>query len=393
MTTTAVTPEAPTVPACTLSYLGQGALVLSDPTPEGPVRAPFFLLVPDWALIPLVALATAATPIASQAVITGAFSVARQAVQLGYLPRLRIVHTSAQTIGQIYVPWINWALLVMVIVLVLTFQTSAALAFAFGMAVTGTIVVTTLLLTYVARRQWGWPLWVVLPGSIVALTIEGLFLAANLTKLVSGAWLPLLIGVLLFTVMMTWQRGRRLVTERRESQEGPLRGFVDNLHDRHVAVVRVSGTAVFLNRGTMTAPLAMRANVEHNHVLHEHVVIVAVQTAQVPIVPDEDVAAVDELGYADDGITHVVMRFGYMQRTDVPDVLAALPAEAFELPVDLAAASYFLSTIDLHVGDGPGMSRWRKILFVTTSRLTADAAQSFDLPRDRTVIIGSRVNI
>ena len=213
-----------------------------------PVRAPFFLLVPSWALIPLVVLATAATVIASQAVITGAFSVARQAIQLGYLPRLRIVHTSAQTLGQIYVPWVNWALMVMVIVLVLAFQSSAALAYAFGMAVTGTIIVTTLLLFYVARRQWGWPLWAVLLGGGRRPRIEGLFLAANLTKLVSGAWLPLLIGLIIFTVMSTWQRGRRMVTERREDREGSLRQFVDDLHEQRPPIMRVPGTAIFLNR-------------------------------------------------------------------------------------------------------------------------------------------------
>lgn len=380
-------------PACTLSYFGQGALVLTDPTLQGPVRAPFFLLVPDWALVPLVVLATAATVIASQAVITGAFSVARQAVQLGYLPRLRIVHTSAQTIGQIYVPWINWALLVMVIALVLAFQTSAALAFAFGMAVTGTIVVTTLLLSYIARQQWVWPLWLVLPGATIALVIEGLFLAANLTKLISGAWLPLLIGLLIFTVMTTWQRGRRLVTDRREAQEGPLGEFIDDLHERRVPVMRVPGTAVFLNRGKTTAPLAMRSTVEHTHVLHEHVIVVAVETAQVPVVAADDIATVDDLGYGDDGITHVVARFGYMQRTNVPGVLATLPPEAFELPVDLENASWFLSTIDLHVGQGSGLPRWRKVLFVATAHLTDDAAQAFELPRERTVIIGSRVDV
>ncbi len=378
-------------PACALSYFGQGALVLSEPGLGGAVRAPFFLLAPDWALIPLVVLATAATVIASQAVITGAFSVARQAVQLGYLPRLRILHTSAQTIGQIYVPWINWALLVMVIGLVLSFKTSAALAFAFGMAVTGTIVVTTILLAYVARQQWGWALWLVLTGAGAALVFEGLFLAANLTKLISGAWLPLLIGILIFIVMTTWQRGRLLVTERREREEGSLRVFIDDLHERHVPVVRVPGTAVFLNRGTTTAPLALRSNVEHNHVLHERVIIVAVQTAPVPVIAAEDISTVDALGYRDDGITHVVTRFGYMQRTDVPGALAAIAPEQFELPVDLEDASYFLSTIDLRAGDGPGMPRWRKLLFITTSHLTADAAQAFELPRDRTVIVGSRV--
>ncbi len=380
-------------PACTLSYFGQGALVLSDPGPEGAVRAPFFLLVPSWALIPLVVLATAATVIASQAVITGAFSVARQAVQLGYLPRLRILHTSAQTIGQIYVPAVNWALMVMVIVLVLTFQTSAALAFAFGMAVTGTIVVTTLLLFYVARRQWGWPLWVVLLGGGTALVLELLFLAANLTKLISGAWLPLLIAVTIFTVMSTWQAGRRLVTARREKQEGLLADFVDELHRRRPPVVRVPGTAVFLNRGRDTAPLALRTNVDQNHVLHQHVVIVTVDIAPVPVVAAGQIAVVDDLGHRDDAITYVTAHFGYMQRTDVPAVLAALAPGDLEAPLDLADAGYFLSTVELHVGDGPGMPRWRKRLFVATSHLAADAAQSFDLPRDRTIIVGARVDV
>jgi KUP system potassium uptake protein len=380
-------------PACTLSYFGQGALLLDDPAPGGAVRAPFFLLVPSWALIPLVLLATAATVIASQAVITGAFSVARQAVQLGYLPRLRIIHTSTQTIGQIYVPLVNWALMVMVIVLVLTFQTSAALAFAFGMAVTGTIVVTTLLLFYVARQQWGWPAWAVLLGGGGALIVEVLFLAANLTKLISGAWLPLLIGMTIFTVMTTWQRGRRLVSERRERREGPLRQFVDELHERRPPVQRVPGTAVFLNRSTDTAPLAMRASVERIQVLHQRVLIVSIHTAPVPTVPAQDIATVDDLGYRDDGITHVTARFGYMQRTDIPGMLAALPAEEFESPVDLQQASYFLSTIDLEASEHPTMPRWRTQLFLALSSLTADAARAFELPGDRTVVISSRISV
>ncbi len=380
-------------PACTLSYLGQGALILAEPGPDGAARAPFFLLVPGWALIPLVVLATAATVIASQAVITGAFSVARQAVQLGYLPRLRIVHTSSQTIGQIYVPFINWMLMIMVVVLVLAFETSAKLAFAFGMAVTGTIIVTTLLLSYVARQQWRWPLWVVLGGAGIALLVEGLFLAANLTKLVSGAWLPLLIGVLLFTVMTTWQTGRTLVTRRRAEQEGDLQEFVDNLHEHHTPVLLVPGTAIFLNRGKATVPLALRSNVEHNRIRHERVVIVSVETTPVPLVDAADHTAVDDLGYRDDGITHVTARFGYMQRTDIPAVLAAIPPEQLEAPIDLDEAVYFLSTIDLQVTDSPGLPRWRKQLFVATSYLTADAAQSFNLPRDRTVIVGAQVTV
>ena len=390
-------------PACVLSYFGQGALILSDGLdPEGAVRAPFFLLVPSWALIPLVVLATAATVIASQAVITGAFSVARQAVSLGYLPRLRIVHTSAQTIGQIYVPWINWALLVMVVVLVLSFRTSAALAYAFGMAVTGTILITTLLIFYVAWTQWGWPPWLVVIAGGAALAFEGLFLAANLTKIPSGAWLPLVIAVVLFVVMTTWHRGRRLVTAAREAQEGPLDAFVEDLRrDRSPAgttLVRVPGTAVFLNRGKQNAPLAMRATVEHSHALHEQVVIVSVETVPVPVVPAHEIASLDHLGYGDDGITHVTACFGYMQRTDVPAVLAALPPEALESGLGLDGASYFLSSIELRASSGHAdssmladMPRWRRVLFVATSRLTADAAEAFELPRERTVIIGARI--
>lgn len=380
-------------PACTLSYFGQGALLLGDPSPDGPVRAPFFLLVPSWALIPLVVLATAATVIASQAVITGAFSVAQQAIRLGYLPRLRIVHTSAQTIGQIYVPWINWALMLMVIVLVLAFKSSAALAYAFGTAVTGTIIVTTLLLLYVARRQWHWPRWVLLVGGAVALVIEGLFFGANLTKLLSGAWLPLLIGLVIFTVMTTWQRGRQVVTRRRETLEGPLRAFVDELHERRPPLYRVPGTAVFLNRNKTTAPLAMRANVEHHQVLHEHVVIASIETPPVPVVDDVDIVEVDDLGYRDDGITLVTLRFGYMQRTDVCRVLAQLPDEVLEAPLDIEGASYFLSTIDLELDEHPAMPLWRTRLFLATASLTDDAARAFELPSDRTLVIGSRISV
>ena len=385
-------------PACTLSYFGQGASIVRD---VNAIRAPFFLLVPSWAQLPMVLLATAATVIASQAVITGAFSVARQAVQLGYLPRLRILHTSSQTIGQIYVPYINWGLMIAVLALVLGFQTSAALAYAFGMAVTGTIIITTLLLFYLARTQWRWPLWLVVLVGGPILALEGLFLAANLTKLVHGAWLPLLIGVAIFTIFTTWQRGRQQVTARREAAEGPLRAFVDTLHQQRLPVQRVPGTAVFLNRGLTTTPLAMRSNVEHNHVLHERVVIVAVETVPVPVVRPENLAVVDDLGYTDDGITHVTISVGYMQQADVPGVLAALPDESFESPIDMDNASYFLSTIDLGVGEGDkrttervsGMSAWRRRLFIATAALTADAAEYFNLPRDRTVIIGSRIRL
>ena len=270
-------------PACVLSYMGQGALVLDDPV--GNISSPFFLLVPEWGRLPMVLLATAATVIASQAVITGAFSVASQAALLGYLPRLRIRHTSAETIGQIYVPWINWALMISVLTLVFAFETSAALAFAFGMAVTGTITITTLLFLYVVWRHWRTSLWLVAVGGAALLLVDLLFLAANLTKLVHGAWLPLLIGVTVFTVMTTWQRGRGLVTRQRENDEGSLQEFITELHERQPPLLRVPGTAVFLNRGKQTAPLAMRSSVEHYQVLHEHVVIMSIEIQPVPRVP------------------------------------------------------------------------------------------------------------
>jgi len=378
-------------PACILSYLGQGALVLGDPS--GSVSSPFFLLVPEWGRLPMVLLATAATVIASQAVITGAFSVSHQAVQLGYLPRLRINHTSEQTIGQIYVPWINWMLMISVLTLVFVFETSAALAFAFGMAVTGTITITTLLFFYVVRQGWGKPLWVVVLGAGAFLVVEVLFLAANLTKLLYGAWVPLLIGVTVFTVLTTWQRGRALVTRQRDHDEGSLRTFVDELHERRPPLQRVPGTAVFLNRGKVTTPLAMRANVEHNHILHAHVVILSIETLPVPYVSTADRLRLDDLGYTDDGISHVTARFGYMQDPNVPSVLALADAAGLEGPLDLGEASYFLSTIELRVGDQPGMMRWRKRLFVATSRITTDAAEYFGLPRERTVIMGSRITV
>lgn len=377
-------------PACILSYLGQGALVLAD---ERAVSGPFFLLVPDWARLPLVLLTTAATVIASQAVITGAFSVAAQAMQLGYLPRLRITHTSETAAGQIYVPWINWVLLVSVLTLVFAFRSSAALAYAFGMAVTGTITITTLLFFYIARTQWRTPLWVVLAGAGALLLVDLLFLAANLTKLVHGAWLPLLIGLTAFTVLTTWQRGRILVTRQREQREGSLQEFVDGLAASQPPVNRVPGVAVFLNRGRDTAPLAMRANVEHNHVLHERAVILSIAVSPSPRVPTEERLLLDDLGHHDDGLVFAEARFGYMDRPDVPAALRLLEHDELDGPIDPDEVTYFLSTIELYRGDAPTMAAWRKGLFLATAQIAADAADYFNLPRERTVIMGSRIDV
>ena len=377
-------------PACILSYLGQGALVLGDPST---IRSPFFLLAPGWARLPMVFLAAVATVIASQAVITGAFSVAHQAARIGYLPRLRVAYTSEETMGQIYVPWINWLLLVSVLTLVLTFKSSAALAYAFGMAVTGTITITTLLFFYIVRYQWRRPWWIVAPGAVFLLSVDLLFFAANLTKLVSGAWLPLLIAIAAFTVMTTWQRGRELVTRQRQRDEGQLWAFVDHLHAMKPPLHRVPGTAVFLNRGKDTAPLALRANVEHNQILHEHVLILAIETMPVPHIPAAERIAVDDLGYKDDRIVYVTARFGYMDQQNVPGLLPLIRQADIETPLDDDRLSYFLSRIELVRGNTPGMSRWRKRLFIATSRITADAAEYFQLPRERTLVVGSRIEL
>ena len=384
-------------PACVLNYFGQGALILGRPSS---VSNPFFLAAPGWARLPMVILATLATVIASQAVISGAFSVAHQAGQLGYLPRLRIQYTSEEMMGQIYVPWINWLLLAGVLTLVLAFRTSAHLAYAYGTAVTGTISITTLLFFYYARHQWRWPLWIVLSGSGILLAIDLLFFAANLTKLTHGAWLPLLIGIGAFTVFTTWQRGRVLVTQKRDREEGSLRAFVTQLHAMKPPLPRVPGTAIFLNRGKTTTPLALRANVEHNEILHQQVIILAIETLPVPHVADAERLKIDDLGFKNDGITHVTARFGYMDHVRVPSLLPLIrKADVERAAADVEGSSaegtlsYFVSRIELAPGHTPGMSRWRKRLFIATSRITADAAESFGLPRDRTVIMGSRIEL
>jgi KUP system potassium uptake protein len=378
-------------PAVILNYFGQGALVLADPARA--ISNPFYLLVPGWGRIPMVFLATAATVIASQAVISGAFSLTQQAAQIGYLPRLRIDHTSEERAGQIYVPWINWALCVAVLALVFTFRTSTALAYAYGVAVTGTITITTLLFFYIARQQWRWPLGRVIPLAALLLTVDGLFFAANLTKLPHGAWLPLAIGIVVFIVLTTWQKGRQMVTLQRARDEGTLREFIDELHGRKPPLLRVPGTSVFLNRGKETAPLAMRANVEHNEVLHDHVIILAITTLPVPHVADADRLEIDDLGYSEDRIYHVTARFGYMDTPSVPSLLPLVSAAGKEHALSGGKISYFLSTIEIRRGNTPGMSRWRKRLFVATARLTADAAEYFQLPRESTVIMGARIEL
>jgi KUP system potassium uptake protein len=375
-------------PACILSYLGQGALILDDRTA---IDAPFFLLMPHDGLIPLVILATAATVIASQAVISGAFSIAHQAAQLGYLPRLRVIHTSARTYGQVYVPIINWLLMVAVLALVLSFQSSAKLAFAFGMAVTGTILITTILFFVIVRERWQRPLWLTLLGATVFMSLELGFFAANLTKLTHGAWLPLTIGVILFIVMTTWYRGRELVTAERFEVEGPLRDFVKELRTHDPPVARVPGTGVFLNRGKETAPLSMRACVDHLHSLPENAVILSLETLPVPRIRERDRLEIDDLGYRDDRLTFVRAKHGYAEEYDVPKMVRQIAKAGVECPVDAREASFYLSRVQLRPTDRPGMSRWRKRLFLITAGITAEPADYFRLPRERTISLGSQI--
>jgi KUP system potassium uptake protein len=377
------------LPALALNYLGQGALLIAD---SSTLSAPFFLLTPGWARLPMVLLATAATVIASQAVITGAFSLAAQAVQLGYLPRLQVIHTSPSTYGQVYMPWINGMLMMAVLILVFAFRSSASLAYAYGMAVTGTITITTTLFLYIARKRWRAPLWLIVIGGGALLCVDLLFLAANLTKLVHGAWLPLLIAMAIFVIMTTWQRGSAIVTHKRVAAEGPLQGFVDQL-SRCRQLLRVPGTAVFLSRGTKTTPLALRANVRHNHVLHDHVVIVTIDTLSIPRVEDSERIQIDPLDDTHDGIIYVTARFGYMETPDVPQALRLLDQGRIEGLINIDDASFFLSNIELTKAEEPTMSPWRRGLFIATSRLSTDGAEFFCLPPDRTLVEGSRIEV
>jgi KUP system potassium uptake protein len=378
-------------PALILNYMGQGALILHTPKA---INSPFFLLFPDWSRIPMVLLATAATVIASQAVISGAFSVTRQAVQLGFLPRLTILHTSRREIGQVYVPVVNWGIFVAVVALVVGFRSSAHLASAYGIAVTGTLAIDTLLFFVVVRVLWKKPLWMAAGGLALFLTVDLTYFAANLPKVLHGGWFPLTIAAVIFLILTTWQRGRRIVTANRTAQEGPLRDFVEHVHHLDPPAYRAPRTAIFLNASATTTPLALRANLEHNNVLHEVVVIVSVVTERVPHVPETQRVTIDDLGYSDDGITHVTARFGFLDDVDVPRTLrrAAKRLEGEE-QVDLRRATYFLSRITIVPTDNPGMAPWRKKLFIAIARNTSNPVAYFGLPDDRTVVLGSHVEL
>jgi KUP system potassium uptake protein len=377
-------------PALTLNYLGQASLILRSP---GAIANPFFLLMPEWAQLPMVLLATAATVIASQAVISGAFSLSRQAVQLGLLPPVTVRQTSEHEGGQIYLPGVNGLLFAGVLIVMLSFRSSQRLATAYGVSVTGALVVDTVLLLLVARALWHWRPWQLALAAVGFGGVELTFLSANLSKVAHGGWLPLLIALVVFTVMTTWRRGREIVAANRRKQEGSLREFVDALHDCRLN--RVRGVAVFPHPDKTTTPLALRANVQHNEVLHDGVLIVSMSAANVPHVPARDRFRTDDLGDPQDRIQHLAVRVGFSDEPNLPAALAqARDAGLLEPGITgVEEASYFLSRGPVLLTAAPGMRRWRKVLFLFLAHNAADPAAYFCLPVDRTLTMGSSVEL
>ena len=375
-------------PALTLNYMGQGSLILDSPSA---IDNPFFLLIPHWLRIPMVVLATVATVIASQAVISGAFSVTRQAVQLGFLPRLSIRHTSAREIGQVYAPAINWVLFIAVVGLVLGFGSSTKLASAYGIAVTGTITVDTILFLVVVRALWRKPTWMVAAGALVFGTVDLAFLGANVPKIGHGAWFPLSIGLLVFLILDTWKRGAEAVRAVRVEKEGPLKDFVAEVRAMDPPAVRVPGTAVYLNARRETTPLALRASLRHSRILHETVVIISIQSTREPHVAEKKRLEVDALGYEDDGISHLTARIGFQDTPDVPGFLRLATKLGVEAEIDVDDAVYFISHAEIEPNSARNMARWRKRLFTAMARNSASPVDYFRLPLDRTVTIASPI--
>ncbi|MDQ2851513.1 MAG: potassium transporter Kup [Actinomycetota bacterium] len=372
-------------PCLTLNYLGQGALIVQSPKS---ISNPFYIMAPSWAQIPLVILATMATVIASQAVISGAYSVSRQASRLGYLPRMTVRQTSQSSSGQIYIPAINWALYVGVMLLLVLFRSSAKLATAYGLAVTGTFLITTTLFLVYADSVWKWPRWKMLLVGIVFGVLELTYFAANLTKVLHGGWLPLLIALAICTIMFTWRKGSAIVTERRVKLEGPMQPFLDWLHTDPVS--RVPGTAIFLHPDRMTTPLAFRENANFNHVIHDNVFIVSTVSENIPHVAPQDRVKFDDMGDAHDSISHIVLHYGFQDDQNVPDGLRLAAEQG--VPIDPDDAYYYLSRITVHATGDSAMPRWRKRLFLGMAHNAASPVDYFRLPVDRTVVMGSQVS-
>ncbi len=371
------------LPSLMLNYMGQGALVINDPAA---LEAPFFLLVPGWGAYPLIAITTVATVIASQAVISGAFSLTRQAVQLGYLPRLRVEHTSTRQIGQIYMPAVNWILLVACIGLVLGFRSSSRLANAYGVAVTTDMVFTTVLFMVVALRRFAWRPWKVALMGAGFLVVDLAFWGGNLPKIPHGGWFPLVVAGTMFVVMTTWKAGRRLLAARMDSRLIPIDSFLDSL--RNSMPARVPGTAVFLNSAPEGTPVALLHNLKHNRVLHERVVLLTVVIHEIPFVDDADRFEITDLG---DNIYRVLLHYGFAGDSDIPAALAQ--CEVGGRKFKTMETSYFLSREQLIISSKRGLSRWRKHLFALTARNSVGALSFFGLPPNRVVELGIQLEL
>ncbi len=371
------------LPALTINYFGQGALVLSNPNA---IENPFFLLYPEWALLPMVLLATVATVIASQAVITGAYSLTRQAIQLGLMPRFEIRHTSSAHFGQIYMPRINMLLLAGVLLLVFLFRSSGSLASAYGIAVTGTMVVTAMMAFLVIWKVWRWsPL---AAGAVIApfFLIDLTFLAANLLKVLEGGWVPLAIGGLIMLTMYTWRRGSRLLFEKTRKTEMPLMDLIAMLERKMPQ--RVPGTAVFLTGDPTSAPTALLHSLKHYKVLHEHNVILNVESAPAPRVEDDERVRIEPLS---DNFSRVIMRFGFMESPNVPKALAL--ARKLGWTFDIMSTSFFLSRRTLKPAAHSGMPRWQDHIFIALARSASDATEFFQIPTGRVVEVGTQVTV
>jgi KUP system potassium uptake protein len=371
------------LPGLGLNYFGQGALLLADPAAA---QNPFYRLAPEWGRMPLVLLATAATVIASQAMISGAFSLSQQAIQLGYSPRLPVSHTSARQSGQIYVAPINWMLMAASCALVLGFGSSTNLAAAYGLAVTGIMVITTLLLCVVARRRWHWSTPAVAALAVLLFPLEFAFLGANLLKITHGGWFSLLVAGAAFAVMSTWRRGRRVLAERLEETALPLDLFLPDLETSNLP--RVPGTAVFLTTDPQGTPLALLHNIKHNQVAHEQTICLTVVTEEVPVVPPAERVSVKDLG---SGFFRVVISYGFMELPNVPGVLENIAAEG--VSIDPARTSYFLGREKLIPTGHSGMARWRESLFAFLSQNSQNAMAWFRIPADRVIELGAQVKL
>ena len=375
------------LPALMINYLGQGALILGMDAAGAreAIKNPFFLLAPEMMRLPLVILATMATVIASQAVISGAFSVTQQAIQLGFIPRLRIAHTSARAAGQIYIPAVNWALMVMVILLVLTFQTSSNLAAAYGIAVTGAMLIDTALLSVVLFHLWKWNrIWAALLIAVFAL-VDFAYFGANLTKVPDGGWFPLLIGLIAFTLLTTWARGRKLMMDRLREAAMPISVFVKSAAN---SATRVQGTAVFMTSASDGVPHALLHNLKHNKVLHERVVLLTVSIVDFPYVDEEQRVDMQDLGQ---GFFRLILNYGFMEDPDVPAALRRV--EDCGAQFKMMDTSFFLARQTLLPSERPGMAVWREKLFAWMLRNAESAMEFFRLPTNRVVELGSQVEI